>query len=229
MPINNSKFNLAAQMDQIRQRGERVSLFHGLKCTCSISQTGAAAAPDPNRANPSCQACRGLGWVWISAGQIQGLVTNILQRKDLLQAGIAAPGDMVFSPQIGTVLADYDMIQLTWPDGIPWEGETIRRGSGHTDTAFYELLSVHPGSCISINPATGTITHYEASVDFTFSGRTITWLTGHGPAAGSVYSIRYQALIDWICFVPPQPRRERGTDLGQYAVLRKKHVAFNGR
>jgi hypothetical protein len=230
MPINNAKgFNLAQQIDQIRQKGEWVNLFHGLKCPCSIPQIGVMSSPDPNRANPSCQACHGLGWVWIPAGQIQGLATNVSQHKELLQAGIATPGDMVFSPQIGTVISDYDMIQLTWPDGIPFEGEAIKRSSGSTDTAFYSILSVPAGSCISVNPSTGVITQYQPGVDFSFVGNMITWgLSSNHPAAGSQYSIRYSALMDWICFVPPQPRRERGTDLGQYVVLRKKHAAFNG-
>lgn len=203
-------------------------MFKGLKCTCSINQIGSNVS-DPNRANLNCKACGGLGWVWIPEGKVQGLVTGISQRKDLLDAGIAVPGDMVFSPQIGTIIADYDVIQMTWPEGIPWEGEVIVRGSETTDTSFYALLSVPPGSCISVDSSTGVITTYQPGIDFSFSGRIITWgLSSNQPIVGSNYSLRGNVLLDWICFVPPKPRYERQTDLGYDVVLRKKHLVFNG-
>ena len=167
MPINNTKgFNLAEEIDFIRTRAETVNYFHGMKCTCSLLPLGTNYA-DPNRGDPSCQACHGLGWVWIPAGQIQGLVSGISQEKDLLLAGIAAPGDLIFSPQIGTNLSEYDKIQLTWVDGMPFEGELITRGTGQTDTAFYGIVNFPQGSCIVVDPITGAITHYNPTTDFT--------------------------------------------------------------
>lgn len=227
MPINNSRINIAQQMDFIRQHGEYVSYFRGMKCTCSIPKAGTNYA-DPNRGDPSCAACHGLGWIWIPAGQILGLVSNIKQEKELLQAGIASPGDLVFSPQIGTVLSDYDKIQLTWPEGMPFEGELITRSAEAIDNSYYGIMSMPVEGCIVVDPTTGGITNYTSGIDFVFDENTITWLDGHGPAPGTVYSIKYQALIDWIVFAPPQPRRERGTDLGQLVILRKKHAVFNG-
>lgn len=230
MPPNNSKdFSLKQMQDLIRQKGEFVNYSTGHKCPCSIAQTG-TMLPDPNRANPSCQACNGLGWVWIPQSQVIGLVQGIQSQKDLLEAGIASPGDMMLSPQIGTQLSDYDKIQLTWPDGIPFEGEVlVRSTSGETDTSYYSIMSVPPDGCFSVNPDTGALTTYLAGTDFSYSGTTITWgLSANQPLPGSAYSFKYSAQMDWICLVPPQSRRERGTNLGQRVILRKKHVVFNG-
>lgn len=213
-------------MDFLRRHGEWVNYSVGMKCTCTLLQTG-SNLPDANRSDPSCKACHGLGWVWQPQPQILGLVSGIAQHKDLMMAGILTPGDLVFSPDLRYTLADYDKVQLSWPQGIPYEGELITRGSGATDTTMYGILGVDPSGCIVVNPTTGAITSYAAGTDFTFSGNTITW-TANAPAAGVIYSLKYAALIDWICFVPPEPRRERDTNLGQRVVLRKKHVVFNG-
>jgi hypothetical protein len=156
---------------------------------------------------------------------------SIKTQKDLLQAGIATPGDLVFSPTLDVSLSDYDRIQLTWPEGLPFDGEVIRRGmninSPMVDSTTYEIINVD--QCIQANPLTGSITNYTPNVDFSYNGKNITWLgTSNIPQNQSLFSIKYKALIDWIVFVPPQPRRERGTNLGQFVILRRKHSAFNG-
>ncbi len=142
-------------------------------------------------------------------------------------AGIVSLGDLVFSPQIGTTLSDYDKVQLTWVEGIPYEGELLIRGTSATDTTLYGIEAVPLDGCITVDPTTGTVTKYTPGVDFTFSSNVITWAT-NAPAAGSIYSLKYAALVDWIVLAPPQPRRERGTSLGQRVILRKKHIVFNG-
>jgi hypothetical protein len=227
LPANNSHINISGQMDFTRAHGELVHYFVGMKCTCVLQQTG-SNYPDANRASPTCMACHGLGWVYQDGGQILGIVSNIQQEKELLMAGIAAPGDLVFSPDLRYVLSDYDKIQLTWPEGIPFEGELITRGTSAADTTMYDVLSVLANGCIAVNPTTGVITQYVPGVDFAYSGNVITWQGSHVPAAGTIYSLKYSALIDWIVFVPPQPRRERGTNLGQRVILKKKHIVFNG-
>jgi hypothetical protein len=231
MPFDNtSGVNINAQNEFIRKHGEWIHYFIGMKCTCNSSVlTTGSNLYDPNRSNITCAACKGLGWVWQDGGEILGVIDNILQHKDLLIAGIAAPGDLVFSPDLRYTLADYDKIQLTWVEGIPFEGELIARGSGTTDTTLYGVMSV--SQCIVVNPTTGAITKYVSGIDFNFNQtiptNSITWVPTKGPSVGTVYSLKYQALVDWIVFTTPQPRRERGTNLGQRVIMRKKHlVAF---
>ncbi|UOF90785.1 hypothetical protein LSG31_00435 [Fodinisporobacter ferrooxydans] len=231
MPWDNSTLNISSQEDFIRKHGEWVSYSIGMKCSCtgSMMMTG-TSIPDANRANPNCQACKGIGLVWIDKGQIFGVVENITQSKELLQAGIAAAGDLILLPDLQVTLSDYDKIQLTWPEGIPFEGELIIKGSGTTDSTMYGVMSV--SECISVDPTTGVITNYIPDVDFTWDKtqplKQIIWQGSNVPSAGSVYSIKYQALMDWIVFTPPQPRRERGTNLGQRVILRKKHFVTFG-
>lgn len=232
MPFDNtSGLNINAQRDFILRRGEKVNYFIGMKCTCNSSVlTTGSNLYDPNRASLSCAACKGLGWVWQSGGKIIGIVESINQHKDLLLSGIAAPGDMVFTPDLRLTLSDYDKIQLTWPQGIPFEGELITRGTGTSDPTLYGVMKTK--QCIVVDPVSGNITTYVPDVDFVYNTITptpqITWQGAHVPAAGTVYSLKYQALMDWIVFTPPQPRRERGTNLGQRLILRKKHLVFNG-
>jgi hypothetical protein len=234
MPFNNSPgFNIGAHRDFIRRHGEVVHYWSGLKCTCtSTNQMTGSNLPDANRANPSCIACKGLGYVWIDGGEILGLVTGIEQHKDLVETGVAAPGDLIFSPDPTYTISDWDKVQLTtWTDGLPYEGELITRSaSGNTDYTMYGVMDVQ--QCISVNPTTGAITTYQPGVDFTYNQQAptnqITWQGTNIPPPGTVYSLKYSALIDWICFAPPQSRRERGTNLGQRVVLRKKHLVFQG-
>jgi hypothetical protein len=233
LPFNNSLgFNTAAMSDFIRRRGERLKYYSGMKCTCTSStmMTG-STYPDPSRANPNCAACKGLGWIWIDRGEIGGLITNINQHKELLISGEAVPGDLVLSPDLQYTLSDYDKIKFKWPEGIPFEGELITRSSDvDSDTTFYGVMEVI--KCMIVDPVTGDITTYLPNVDFTFDKATptnaITWISANKPADGAVYSLKYSALVEWICFAPPQPRRERGTNLGQKVIMRKKHIVFSG-
>ena len=218
-----------SEMNFIRSKGELCNHWTGMKCPCGLQQMGTNYPVDPNRADPSCQICDGLGWLWIPQPQVYGLVQQIQQHKDLVEAGLANSGDLVFSPQVSNGISDYDKIQLTWPQGIPYEGEIITRGSGTTDTSYYGIVNVPPGECLSVIPSMGIVTTYEAGVDFSFEGTTITWgLSSNQPSPGTPYSIKYHALLDWMCFVVDQPRRERQTPLGQRVVLKKKHTIFNG-
>lgn len=182
--------------------------------------------PDANRANPNCLVCKGLGIYWTAKGQIVALIQNVSQQKDLLQSGVAAPGDLVMSPDPRYTISDYDKIQLTWSEGIPYEGQLVRRKAGSsTDSVNYQIME--NVSCVQVDEATGTITTYRPNIDFTTSNNVITWI-GNKPADNSVYSFKYGALVEWICFAPPQPRRERGTNLGQRIVMRKKHLVSFG-
>jgi hypothetical protein len=224
MPFNNSTINMSIQTEFIHKHGEVLTYFLAMKCTCTILPTG-AMVPDANRANPNCKACKGLGIVWQNKGDIVGLVQTVNQQKDLLQTGVAAPGDLVLSPDPRVTISDFDKIQMTWSEGIPYEGQLLRRGAGASDTVNYDIMSVI--ECIQVDPTTGLITTFTPDVDFTTNGRLITWI-GNKPAGNSVYSFKYSGLIDWICFAPPQPRRERGTNLGQRIVMRKRHLVSFG-
>jgi len=192
------------------------TLYKQAFCPCGSSL-------NPNRALTTCNACHGWGWIYPFPPQkIQGLVSDVKMRKDLLDLGLAMPGDLLFSPAPGMAhLSDYDLILLPWKQGVPSEGQIIQRGGGPTDKTYYRMDWVQ--GVWTVDPATGGITQYVPNVDFTWQGNEITW-TGNQPSQGTYYSIQYSGMFEWICFVSPQPRIAFGRDLGQRVILRKRHV-----
>ena len=191
--------------------------------TYYMSALCACKSVNPGKANINCQVCHGFGWFYpFPAKTLRGLVSDVKMRKDLLAMGIAEPGDLLFSPEPGTAhLSDYDLILLRWPQGVPSEGQVIIRGSGATDEAYYRMDWVQ--GAWETNPTTGVVISYTPKVDFTWDGRTITWV-GRKPVTADPYSIQYSGSFEWIAFVSPQPRIAFGQDLGQRVILRKRHI-----
>jgi hypothetical protein len=77
-----------------------------------------------------------------------------------------------------------------------------------------------------VDSTSGLVTDYLPNIDFVVTGRQLAWATGRGPAVGAFYSIKYAASLEWIAQVPPAPRYERGTPLGQRVVLKLRHLVF---
>ncbi len=197
-----------------------VSYFMSAFCACK--------GINPGKANINCKVCHGFGWFYPYPGvKLCGLVSDLKMRKDLLAVGMGEPGDLLFSPEPGQAhLSDYDLILLPWKQGVPSEGQVIIRGGNsalpaNQDETYYRMDWVQ-GAWVT-SPATGVVTSYTPGVDFTWDGRTITWV-GNQPSAGATYSIQYSGLFEWISFVSPQPRIAFGQDLGQRVILRKRHI-----
>ncbi len=216
MPFNNSRFDSAIDSQFLGTAGQLVSLYRAMQCPCSS---------DPSRAVNTCVLCGGLGRFYPDPPvQKTVIITRVEQdNPDLIATGLAVPGDLVMSEPMGDPYPaeQYDLITPQW-GGQPFDGQIITRGSGATDKLFYHAVSVD--RCLSVNPATGAITSYTPGADFTFSGRTITWI--NPPAAGVVYSVRYSALYNYVVFPPAFLRREGGTDIGAKVLLRKRHLVF---
>lgn len=217
--MRNTKINLPKQRELIRRRGDWVVHYLGMKCPCSTNG-------DANRAQVSCPACGGTGWLYREPMEIRGVIVGIQGQKDLAETGIARPGDCVFIPDLtARQPGDYDLIKFTWAQGEPWEGELIRRGAGATDELYYEAAEIL--ACVTVDVATGATASYKPDLDFTIDGRSITWLAGRPqPAAGNLYSVKYNAFFEWVCFVPPGIRFERGDYLGERVLLRRRHLVF---
>lgn len=196
-----------------------VDHFVGHKCSCSATQ-------DASRADPNCRACKGTGFWYDAAKRIQGLVTGLSSQRMLLESGIAIPGDLIFSSEMlsSDVITDYDKIVLSW-DGAPHEGDLLKRGEDDTDFLIYSATDIR--SVTRTDPDTGIITTYVAGTDYshTSGSDVITWLSPTRPPTDAVYSVKYLAIFEWLCFQPPAQRYERGTPLGNRVLLRKKHMA----
>ena len=216
-------FDNVLQNDFVRNpssgHGERLLWYRAKKCPCS-------AMGDSDRALLSCAACNGRGWLYDAPITLTAIFIGVRNEKSLLDAGIIDIGDVMMgmAPNEINFISDFDIIQTTWPAGQPYEGDTIV----HTDnTAGIDQLSYVPIrvlDCFTVDPVTGTITNYTNGIDFTVSGRNITWLNGLAP--GAVFSIKYSTNFSWVSFTPPADRFDSGRAMGQRVFLRKRHSVF---
>lgn len=231
------------QQSLIDERGRDMVHEIALICTCRNEDTYAGLLGDGNqrRRLPFCPRCGGDGHLYRNPTVIKGLTTSIRQQKNILDAGIAQPGDMLFSPSLpspdyttpnGQIrIASMDKLTATWEQPLD-EGQVVVRGAGtayenktlgagladNEDRLWYE-----PVSSIWCEDENGKI--YTADADFVLGpGKIIKWLTNI--PLRIKYSIKYNAFFEWISFTNPQERVDRQGDLGQLVFLRKRHVAF---
>lgn len=220
--MNNSTFDVRQQRAFMDRHSDSVRWFPARKCACS---------DDPNRADPNCRVCRGLGYFYRAYQTIRGLVGSISSQKMLLESGIALPGDMVFTEDFmpRERLSDMDMVRLTLDRGQPYEGDLIVRGTGAVDDLVYLASDII--DCYQVSPVSGGITTFSKGTDFLHTSGTtaITWQAAAQPEVGSTYGVKYNAIFDWLVFTPPNDRFERGTSLGNRVLLRKKHTVLANR
>ena len=197
----------------VSEEGEDVRHFTGLKCFCH----GPEGQPDPN-----CKEHEIGGWLYVNEQNIVGLVTDISQRRELMETGVFMPGDCVFSPLTPDTISEGDKIIFTWP--LPYgQGDVITRSNVATDNLYYE--AVRALFCIDENKVI-----YKQNVDFRLAGKLIEWEwpekldSALKPGYGTHYTIKYTAYIEWLVFVPPVERITHGDDLGSKVMLRKKHL-----
>lgn len=197
----------------VQEEGEFVRHQTGIRCWCH----GADGQPDPN-----CTQHESGGWLYLDEETITGLVTDISQRRELMETGAFMPGDCVFSPLSDAVVSEGDKIIFTW--SLPYgQGDVLVRDSSPSDSLYYEAVSNIV--CFDENKA-----KYRENVDFRFDGKSIVWswpdkpAGGIAPAAGVRYVVKYRAYIEWLVFVPPLERFSNGADMGSKVMLRKKHL-----
>lgn len=197
----------------VEQEGETVRHLVGMRCWCH----GATGQPDPN-----CTAHEDGGWVYANEQTITGLVTDISQRRELMETGAFMPGDCVFSPLSTVIVSEGDKIIFTWP--LPYgQGDPLQRGIDLADDLYY--VAEKAIFCMDENKV-----RYYQGTDFRFAGKKIEWVwqdkpvSGKKPAPGVKYTIKYMAFIEWLVFVPPVERISNGEDIGSKVMLRKKHL-----
>lgn len=197
----------------VTDEGEEVRHLVGMRCWCH----GPDGQPDPN-----CTEHESGGWIYTNEQTIVGLVTDVSQRRELMETGVFMPGDAVFSPTSDVVVSEGDKIIFTWP--LPYgQGDPLRRGFGAFDTLYY--TATRAIFCQDENRV-----RYNEGIDFRFVGKTIEWdwtgkpVDGAKPALGTRYTVKYLAYIEWLVFVPPIERISHGNDIGSKVMLRKRHL-----
>jgi hypothetical protein len=237
-------FTPGLQEGLIQNRGSRLLHEIGVACTCRVEDTFAGLQGDgqERRREPFCPRCRGDGWLYRSPQLLIGLVTSIRGQRNVLDAGIAMPGDMLLSPEFKDdtcgegdrrPIGAYDKITATWPQPLD-DGHVLVRGAAtayenqglqtflqkNQDRLWYE-----PAAAVWCEDSNGVV--YNADADFVLGpGKIITW-TGNQPTVGMRYTIKYEAYFEWIAFQPAQERRDRDNEnLGQLVFLRRRHIAL---
>jgi hypothetical protein len=169
------------------------------------------------------------------------LATSIRQQKNILDAGTTQPGDMQFSPeppdteygQENRRYAQDDKFTALWSQPLS-DGQTVVRGAAtmrgnqvlNTDINITEdRLWYEPESALWCEDENGIV--YQEDSDFILGpGKVIRWV-GQSPVMSVRYTLKYNAFFEWLCFAPPQERRDRDNqDIGSLLFLRKRHIAF---
>lgn len=218
MPFDNSTFDPTADRQFFDSKGELVLHYRSILCPCRSN---------PATALNTCVLCGGVGRIYPDQPVQKRVILSRVEQSDpeLVAQGLAIAGDLTMSEPIGdpAPAEEYDIIIPQW-GGMPFSGQLVTRGSGNTDTLFYRAITVD--RCISVDSTTGKITDYSPGVDFAWQDKVVTWLTTNKPPAGTVYSIRYTAIFEYTVFAPALLRKERGTDIGAKALLRKRHLVL---
>lgn len=224
----------------IQDRGDEVIHEIGVACPRCRREDVVASFNErnPNEAirirEINCPNCHGYGFIYRNATRVRGLLTQInAGNRQLIDAGIAMPGDCVFSPSLGACeIQDMDRVTLCVTD-VMNEGQTIQRGAAHlstarlrpTDLAETEDRLWYPGSgCVEWCEDENFVV-YEANADFQVIDNKIRWI-GRSPTPGTFYTLKYHYYPEWIAYASPLQRVDRGRSLGGRVVLRKKHIAY---
>ena len=235
-------FQPGLQSGLIQNRG--ADMLHEIGIACSKCRPNdvfdGMSGDGKTRRLPDCDICTD-GWLFRSPLVVRWLATSIRQQKNILDAGIAQPGDMLFSPeppdtdcgQENRRYSQDDKFTATWSQPLN-DGQTIIRGAAtmmgnkvlRTEIDVTEdRLWYEPESSLWCEDDKGVT--YEQDIDFELGpGKVIRWI-GNAPIQGQRYTIKYNAYFEWLAFAPPQERRDRDNrDLGPLIFLRKRHIAF---
>lgn len=240
--------NLQAHDIAIRRRGETIWYYPHRQCTCGAAQKSLARTQDEAklsqdvfRARLSCPICFGTGYWWADPIKIKAAITEVQagNAKDLLAAGLAAPGDLILNPpplgMRSLQFNDFDKVLFPHRGGQPYTGDVLVRGQ-FSDGALWDLLA-YPAAVVEAvtwhNPgaAEPVVITAEDGTDYTwerYSNR-ITWLADgpNVPPEGVPYSVRYRVYYEWIAFTSPFIRVESDNLLAPRVLLRKKHIIWS--
>lgn len=224
----------------IQDRADEVIWETGLACPrCRREDTTASF----NEKNPqeavrirevNCPNCHGYGFIYRNATRISGLLLQVnAGNRQLIDIGVAMPGDCIFSPSLAECeLQDMDKVTTCLTDVLN-EGQTIQRGAAHlstaqlrpTDLATNEDRLWYAGNGCVIWCEDSNNVVYAVDSDFQVIDNVVRWI-GNKPADGIFYTIKYYYYPEWIVYASPLQRVDRGRSLGGRVVLRKKHAVY---
>lgn len=226
--------------DFIHDRGDTVIWETAIACSSCRKGDPTAAFNERNPTEAtnirdfSCTSCHGDGFIYRNAREVVGLLTQInAGNRQLQDIGLAFPGDCVFSPALdGPDMEEMDKVTLCVTDVLN-EGQVIQRNAAKLSyaamrpgdlTANEDRLWYNSDGCVIWCEDQNNVV-YTVGTDFVLAANVIRW-TGKKPADGVFYTIKYHYYPEWIVYASPLQRVDRGRDLKQRVVLRKKHTVF---
>lgn len=243
--MKRTTINLQGHDNLTRKRGEVVEIHKSRKCGCGevhpdmdVLLDQGHLQQDMARSNPSCPICKGNGIYWIDPFKMKVLISDVQQSaKQLLQSGMAAPGDLTMSPpplsNRGYRINDLDKVVFNHRGGQQYEGDILVRGQYDEtfDFSAYPIAQIE--SVGWYNKTTEVVVEClkapqetdNPDYSFVVGEKTITWLGGpNQPPIGTEFSISYFCYYEWIAFVSPFIRVEAGNLLGPKCLLKKRHT-----
>lgn len=231
-------WNFDLHEGQINNRGSEVIHEIGLRCTCNKEDVIAGMIEDGphalrKRTRFGCEICGGDGFIYRNPAKVIAMFTDISGGKTLAGEGWLYPGDSVMSLKPGYEVSTGDKISYLWAEPVS-DGQVVIRGAAQIGANSSrklnleeneDLLWYHAIHGVYCEDDAGKV--YASNVDFLLDGsRVIRWI-GNRPRIKQAYSIKYEAYLEWIAFMPPDHRRDRDRDLGSRVALRKRHVAIH--
>lgn len=204
----------------------------GVACPCRVEDTYSGQQDDAIRKrirSVDCNLCELEGYIFRSPQRMEGLLTGINIRKEVSFYGIAAPGDCTFTPRIkiNPPFSDFDRVTFTHSQQVG-EGQIIVRGSGTLGESKTRKTYLQPNEdrlwfeadkAIHCEDEYGKI--YKQGSDFELKTKTIVWL-GAKPPIRTRYVLKYTGFFEWLVFSAPVERTDKGNNLGQRVLLRKR-------
>lgn len=228
-------WNFSTHEGFISERGDTVIHEIGLRCTCNMEDTFAGIVEKGTtvprrRTKLGCEKCYGEGYVYRDPRKITALVTSYRANKLQMDSGWAYPGDVLVSTMPGYVVSAGDRFTFPWEEPLA-DGQVIMRGAASINDNSARKIGLEQSEdklwycairSIYCEDSDGNV--YSSGADFVLDGSKIIKWIGASPRLGQSYTIKYTAYPEWIAFMPPDLRQDRGRDLGSRVGLRRRHI-----
>jgi len=109
----------------VRRHGDWSRVYRATACSCVTDG-------NPTQGNKGCKICFGRGYAYPFVPRwLRGVTTMVSTNLQLLDVGVALPGDLLFVPQTrgsSRTISDWDLVMLEGQaEGMPFQGEVVVR------------------------------------------------------------------------------------------------------
>lgn len=162
-------------------KGTRVKVFRTLSCPNVLSVDGGEHSPD-------CDLCNGSGWLDVHPIECIAFIQNQNLEKMILPEGLADGNTISATFERGVELQYFTLVELRDYTEIFYQ--RVKRQDGNLDVLKYKALV--------INVCADARKEYYVDSDFKLDPNgSILWLPGRGPDPGTIYSVHYEAAVQF--------------------------------